>query len=183
MSRDASASPETTSKTRVPRRVSRFFGDTRKRPVSAYVVLALLLPVGLVQSWCAHQRRTIAYELPEIEKRITALQAEIEQLHIESESLQSPKRVDELARARGFMPALKPPIVLPAASDSPAGTRPPATPIARGQTALVPTPAPRPQEQVSAPTPAEVAAAQAQSGATEMREAATTPDGSSAGVQ
>lgn len=93
--------------------------QAKRRVIPYYIAAALLLPVGLAQSWFAFGRRSVAYELPQLEKQITAIKSDMDQAHMDSEALQSPKRIGMLAHTMGFAVPVTPPVIVPPSDTAP----------------------------------------------------------------
>ena len=77
-----------------------------------FAILALVLPMGLAQSWLAHAPRTIAYDLEQIDDEIRRVRDELESAHLACEALRAPAAVHSVAQVLGYERPASPPIVL-----------------------------------------------------------------------
>ncbi|MBT3265776.1 hypothetical protein HN371_01425 [Candidatus Poribacteria bacterium] len=91
---------------------------TSWRVLLPFLLLLTALPIGLAQSWMAHARRCVAYDLTTLDERTALVRDELSQAHIQVEGLRSPTRADTVAEELGLVRAESPPVVVAAgASD------------------------------------------------------------------
>ena len=96
-------------------RPRRRFAD--RRAILPFVLVIAALPVGLAQSWMAHERRCVAYDLGELDERMTLVRDELSEAHIAVEELRSPGRADAIAAELGLVRLEGPPVVVAGDSD------------------------------------------------------------------
>jgi hypothetical protein len=106
-------SPETRA-AQADRRPKR--GIVSRRALIPFLLLLTALPIGLAQSWMAHARRCVAYDLTGLDERTALVRDELSQAHIEVEGLRSPTRADSVAAELGLVRAESPPVVVAGAA-------------------------------------------------------------------